>query len=295
MTGHLAWPAVTRGTGGSRLSVRHTTSLVYGGRALASYNEARMTPLTTPTQTTLEATLAVEPGASTLRYWDYWGTQVTAFDVQVPHERLSVAATAVVETTATAAPDDDSPGWDQLASAECADHYAEWLAPTPRTYIGPEAEAVARDLVGAADPAQAGRVVAEWLPTAVEYVPGATGVHTSAEESWQVRQGVCQDFAHIAVGLLRLFGIPARYVSGYLHPSPDAAIGETVVGESHAWVEWWVGSWRAWDPTNGKPVGVDHVVVGRGRDYGDVPPLTGIYSGPVGSELAVTVEVTRLA
>ena len=95
--------------------------------------------------------------------------------------------------------------------------------------------------------------------------------------------------------MLRSIGIPARYVSGYLHPNAEAEIGRTVAGESHAWVEWWDGDWIGYDPTNGKPVGEQHVLVARGRDYDDVAPLKGIYSGPRSAELGVRVEVTRLA
>jgi transglutaminase-like putative cysteine protease len=94
--------------------------------------------------------------------------------------------------------------------------------------------------------------------------------------------------------MLRALGLAARYVSGYLHPRPSAAIGESVVGQSHAWVEWWAGRWTAYDPTNGVPVGERHVVVGRGREYGDVPPLKGVYAGPKSTGQAVEVSITRL-
>jgi transglutaminase-like putative cysteine protease len=124
---------------------------------------------------------------------------------------------------------------------------------------------------------------------------GVTGVHTTAAEAWSGRRGVCQDIAHLALGALRSVGIPARYVSGYLHPKPDAAIGETVAGESHAWVEWFCGSWRGFDPTNLIDIGDRHVTVGHGRDYNDVAPLRGIYAGPSSSSLFVTVEITREA
>ena len=121
---------------------------------------------------------------------------------------------------------------------------------------------------------------------------GSTGVTTNAEEAWTQRQGVCQDLAHLAIGALRSCGIPARYVSGYLHPRSTADLGETVAGQSHAWLEWWDGEWRSWDPTNHKPAGDFHVTVARGRDYRDVPPLKGILSGGGGSALSVTVEIT---
>jgi transglutaminase-like putative cysteine protease len=126
-------------------------------------------------------------------------------------------------------------------------------------------------------------------------MPGATGVRTDAQEAWDKGQGVCQDMAHVTVALLRATGLPARYVSGYLHPDTKAKPGSTAVGQSHAWVEYWAGSWTALDPTSGAPVGERHVVVARGRDYADVPPLKGIYHGPPESAMTVTVEVTRLA
>jgi transglutaminase-like putative cysteine protease len=99
----------------------------------------------------------------------------------------------------------------------------------------------------------------------------------------------------VTLSLLREAGVPARYVSGYLHPTKEPAIGETVLGESHAWVEAWLGSWWGFDPTNGIPAGERHVVVARARDYNDLPPLKGVYAGGGMQSLGVTVEVTRLA
>ena len=124
---------------------------------------------------------------------------------------------------------------------------------------------------------------------------GTTGVRTDAQEAWDQGQGVCQDIAHVTVALLRAAGLPARYVSGYLHADPSAEPGQTAIGESHAWVEYWAGSWRPLDPTSGAPVRERHVVVARGRDYADVPPLKGIYHGAPSVAMDVTVEVTRLA
>ena len=278
-----------------RLGIVHSTGFRYPGRVLASYNEARMTPMTTPLQTTLDARIEVVPTASTFRYLDYWGTQVTAFEVLVPHDRLTVTARSVVETYAADGSAAAGASWADLSTAGCRDHYAELLVTSRRTEPGEEAVALAREVVRGLAPAEAGRAVAEWLPGVMDYVPGATGVHTSAAEAWDVRKGVCQDFAHVAVGVLRNLGMPARYVSGYLRPWSGAEVGEKLRGESHAWVEWWSGSWQAWDPTNGRPAGPDHVLVARGRDYDDVPPLKGIYSGAGSGELFVTVELTRLA
>jgi len=219
---------------------------------------------------------------------------VTAFEVRVPHDQLTVTARSVVETFPADSAHLPSGSWADLATAGCRDRFVELLATTRRTDPGKEAVALARDVVSGMAPAEAGGAVAEWLPGVMGYVPGATGVHTSAAQAWDVRKGVCQDFAHVAVGILRRLGIPARYVSGYLRPRADAEVGETLRGESHAWVEWWAGSWQAWDPTSGRPAGLDHVLVARGRDYDDVPPLKGIYTGAGSGELFVTVELTRL-
>ena len=99
----------------------------------------------------------------------------------------------------------------------------------------------------------------------------------------------------MTLGAMRTLGIPARYVSGYLVPERDLAVGDTASGESHAWVEFWDDGWVPVDPTNAVDVGLDHVVVARGRDYDDVPPFKGIYSGHAQATLDVTVTVTRLA
>jgi len=287
--------AIGAGKGtGWRLRIRHRTGFSYAGEVGSSYNEARMTPRTEPRQTTLAGQVEVRPTALHYRYWDYWGTQVTAFDLHGPHSSLTVTATAVVETLPApvlAEPAD----WAALDRPEVADECCEYLMPTTRTELGPELlEHAAALRAAAADPRTAARAACDWVRDEVEYVTGATEVHTSAQEAWQARKGVCQDLSHLTVGLIRAMRVPARYVSGYLHPTPDAVPGELVVGQSHAWVEWWDGGWTAFDPTNGVPVGERHVVVGRGRDYADVPPLKGVYAGPPSTWQGVTVEITRL-
>jgi transglutaminase-like putative cysteine protease len=278
-----------------RLRIQHMTGFTYAGTAHASYNEARMTPMTLPNQITLYSQVEVAPAAaaSTWRYFDYWGSQVTVFDLQRAHQQLKVTASSLVETEAPEPP--EGVDWDVLRGQSTVDEYAELLAATPRTTVDSELGALAAQLASGAQPRAAARLVADWVRENVAYVPGSTGVQTSAQEAWDLRKGVCQDIAHLTVALLRGVGIPARYVSGYLHPGRDAQIGETVEGQSHAWVEWWCGGWEGYDPTNGVPTGPRHVVVARGRDYTDVPPLKGIYNGAPSTHLGVTVEVTRLA
>lgn len=276
-----------------RLRVVHTTRFTYPERVTSSYNEARLTPMTTAAQTTLEAGVRTDPAANVLRYHDYWGTQVTAFDLHRPHQELEVVASSLVETGPSPTPTSSVP-WEALRTPEARNSHAELLAATPYTASNGVMDEVRAEVAEQVDPEAAVHAASVLVRERLEYRPGATGVATTAAQAWEQRSGVCQDFAHCTTALLRSVGIPARYVSGYLHPALAPRTGVTVVGESHAWVEAWVGSWLAVDPTNGAPVGDRHVLVGRARDYRDVSPLRGVYAGPAGSTLRVTVEITRL-
>ena len=280
-----------------RVRVQHRTGYSYAGEVVASFNEARMTPLTDGTQTTLESRVDITPSASTFRYRDYWGTQVTSFDIQTRHSQLVVTANSVVETGLRRPDPDALPelSWEDLRNEVVCDRYAEWLSHTPRTDPDAELKSLAMETAAGLSPTEAAEACVELIRGQMEYRLGATGVQTSGMQAWTERKGVCQDFAHVILAMLRSLGLPARYVSGYLHPKASAEIGETVAGESHAWVEWWDGEWVGYDPTNGKRVGEQHVAVARGRDYDDVSPLKGMYSGPKSSSLGVIVELTRLA
>jgi transglutaminase-like putative cysteine protease len=280
---------------GWRLRISHITEVTYGGPVLTSFNEARMTPLTLPGQTTLEGRLSVGPGnVPVWTYSDYWGTRVSAFELPDPHDDLVIRALATVETSGPV-PARDSLSWDAVQDAAAGCRLLEFCLPTPLTTVTSEVVETANDDISVMGPGDAAAAIAARVHERVTYMPGATGVRTDAQEAWDKGQGVCQDMAHVTVALLRAAGLPARYVSGYLHPDPRAEPGRTAVGQSHAWVEYWAGSWSALDPTSLSPVGERHVVVARGRDYADVPPLKGIYHGAPESSMNVTVEVTRLA
>src|ERR1700722_13004768 len=281
---------------GWRLRVLHTTEVSYPQPVRASFNEARMTPLTLPVQTTLEARVTVAGAVPVWTYSDYWGTFVSVFDITEPHQDLVIRAQATVETGQALGLTRPGPlPWADLrAQASGGRPLADPLT-TPLTPLAPAVAATVIDAVHGADPIEAAEQIVSRVRSQVSYVAGATGVRTNAQEAWDQGQGVCQDLAHVTVALLRAAGLPARYVSGYLHADPSAEPGQTAVGESHAWVEYWAGSWLPCDPTSGAPVRERHVVVARGRDYLDIPPLKGIYHGAPTSALEVTVEVTRLA
>jgi len=273
-----------------RLGVDHTTTYRYSSHVRASFNEVRVVPQSSRRQIVLETKVSTTPSAPLYRYHDYWGTHVLAFDIAGPHDFLRVNASALVETRIF--PEPEVASWETVA--EGRERFVELCVPTRYTAWDEELSRVATSL-RRPDPITTVKAVSDWVHETLVYAPGATGVQTSALEVWRARRGVCQDFTHLAVGTLRSLGIPARYVSGYLHPDENANVGLENVGESHAWVEAWVGDWFGIDPTNAAPAGTRHVVVAQGRDYSDVPPVKGIYAGTAEDDLSVEVRVTRVA
>ena len=263
-----------------RIAVRHRTGYQYETPARASYNEVRMTPITGNGQHTLQSKVDTSPLATKFRYVDYWGTVVHAFDVHQPHTELVVTATSVVETAG--ARNDPPPfTWTELDGGGHRDRHVELLAPSRYVLAEPELADVGVELARTCSPVDAGRRAVAWVHEQLEYVRGVTTVSTTSAEARALGRGVCQDFAHVALALLRASGLPARYVSGYLYPGKEAAaLDEPTRAESHAWVEFWAGDWVAADPSNLSDVAERYVVVARGRDYADVRPLSGIYSGP---------------
>jgi transglutaminase-like putative cysteine protease len=276
------------------MRVVHTTGFDYATPVTSSYNEARLTPRNDSRQNVILNRVETTPSTRSYRYTDYWGTVVTAFDLHAPHTGLEVVGSSVVETDATVMPETEV-DFAHLAEEDVLDRFTETLSPTAFVPADRGLRKVARGLAKGATPVEAARAALSWVHGEMSYVPGTTGVHTSAVEAWEERKGVCQDYVHLSLVLLRAMGIPARYVSGYLHPRRTAEVGDTVQGQSHAWVEVWTGGWWGWDPTNDVEVGEQHVTVAVGRDYADVPPLKGIYSGGGSTELDVVVEITRLA
>lgn len=277
-----------------RMRVVHTTGYAYKSPVTASYNEARLTPRSDSRQNVIINRVETTPATRSYRYVDYWGTAVTAFDLHAPHTELEVTSASVVETDKPE-PRNGSVTWEGLDAYAVQDRYHEVLTPTQYTPFGKRTDRVAKQIAKGHDPHHAVLATVEWVRNELRYVPGTTGVHSSGLDALAEGKGVCQDFAHLSLILLRTMGIPARYVSGYLHPKADAAVGEAVEGESHAWIQAWTGGWWNYDPTNDTEINEQYISVGSGRSYADVTPLKGIYHGQGSSDLDVVVEMTRLA
>lgn len=276
----------------SVLKIVHTTEFQYDRPIVSSYNEARLSPAWLPRQRVLDSKIDITPSSWRSHYRDYWETDVLVFEVTEPHTALTVTSMSQVEVTPVAHKG-ERVGWEELEGPMFQDLLSEYLSVSPTTEPSEALAEFALEAKRRNRPDDAAHLIMDFINEQMSYVPGATTVHSTAPEAWEAKSGVCQDFAHLAAGALRSIGIPARYVSGYLHPKRDAGVGETVRGESHAWVEWWTGDWYGFDPTNDREVGDHHVVVARAREYRDVAPLSGVFSGSA-SSLDVSVKVTLL-
>lgn len=281
--------------GGRRLRITHDTRYRYAADVAASFNEVRMTPEDVNGQVLIRHELRVSPRGVVHAYQDYWGATVEAFDLHRPHRELRIVSTSTVDTP-HGHPTAPGVSWAEMHSAAVQDRWCEFLEST--TYVDdagsdPELAALAAQYGALPQPRDAIEAVVAAVHDHITYTPGVTSVLTTAHEAWAAAQGVCQDFSHAALSILRALGIPARYVSGYLHTEEEAML-ETVVGESHAWIEIWDGGWEGFDPTNNRSVGSAHVTVARGRDYNDVPPVKGLYAGGGNTELDVSVAITQL-
>jgi transglutaminase-like putative cysteine protease len=283
-----------------RLDIRYETRFRYDAPVRESHNELRACPVDDRHQRVLDFRLRVDPAATVQSFRDYWGTRVDTFGVTARHDRLDVIAEISVETTEREEVPVPATPIAELAQDE---DFHEYTVPSRHTGWSPEVADLARSVAADAESAEdAGRRLAGWVQESLSYAPGTTTVDTTIEQVFDQRAGVCQDFAHLMVALCRSLGLPARYVSGYLFARRDDASDqprsdedEEVRVQTHAWVE--VGTapsrWLALDPTNGRPVGERHVKIGHGRDYFDVTPFHGSFSGRADPTLVSAVDIRR--
>lgn len=276
--------------------IRHVTRHRYETLVSESVMEIRKCPLTSGQQRCLNFSLTVDPNATVFSYQEPTGNTVYHFDVPQPHQQLSVTAEALVELKPfpklpSRLPDSS---WEQLRSETSGFEFLDYLLPSP--LIRPSRLLVEfYEQVAPAeeeDPLNFLRRLQQEITTRFAYVPLSTQVDSPIDIALDSKEGVCQDFAHIMVGLARLAKIPARYVSGYLHHRDDLSDRSTD-DASHAWVEAYLPSlgWVGFDPTNNILAEERHIRTCLGRDYRDVPPTRGVYRGESASELSVAVQV----
>ncbi len=282
----------------------HTTTYTYATPAAEAYAEARLSPPTLPGQEVLSRELVLKPNAETTEYTDPWGNRVEFFSLPYRHQSLVIANKLRVRTRPCAPPDAalDVTVQEarQLFGSVMPDLF-DYLQHTAATTLTRESVQWARSHLRAAMPL---RTAIEGLTreiyTRFNYRPGATQISTPLAEIWRNQAGVCQDFAHVALSILRAGGLPCRYVCGYIESTPPelpAGTGRALVGAvaTHAWVEVMLPglNWAGFDPTNNCWVGGQHVAVSYGRDFSDATPLRGTFKGSGGQRLSVKVIMKR--
>jgi transglutaminase-like putative cysteine protease len=285
----------------NRYRIVHVTEFRYDGAVTESYNEVRLRPMQDDRQSCLSFRLDTAPQSRVGSHADYFGNFVHRFNVLAEHRRLRVEADSVVLVQA---PDPFPTGGPKLGelpdlAPEMDEHY-ELLAATQYVPHFPQLREVVEQAERNSDGTVASfaRLASDLVNVGFRYEKGATHVHSSIADVVATRAGVCQDFAHVLLAVLRMRGLPGRYVSGYMIPRRTAEAGashEEVVGgqASHAWVEVFLPTfgWFGLDPTLGQDIGLQHVRLAYGRDYGDVAPVRGVYKGHAGQQLSVDVLV----
>jgi len=267
-----------------KLKVEHTTSFEYDAPVYETATELRLTPMNRIGcgQRRLDFALAVTPATKSYPYFDSFGNSVEYFNLLHSNSSLAISTVSIVETGLPRTDEVEDPI--RLIDYLIESRYVA-LDNTIATFVQPFNKAK--------EPFEQADHVARAIKDSFVYVPGVTDVHSTSVEVIGLKQGVCQDFAHVMIAACRTMGLPARYVSGYLYGGEES---EGADRASHAWCQVYCGpslGWCGFDPTHDN-IYLDerYIEIGVGRDYGDVPPVRGTYKGVAKEKLSVVVRVT---
>jgi len=278
--------------------IRHSTHYRYTHPASEACLEARLIPPDLPCQETLAQKIVIAPEAMRSEFQDPWSNRTIFFSMAARHNTLKIENLLRVRTHARTLPREalEVPVAEarQLYNSRLADTF-DYLQPSPAVPVGGFASEPARKIFFGHSPlGEAIRKLTAMIHSTFQYSPGSTDVSTPLAEVWKRRAGVCQDFAHVALSILRTAGIPCRYVCGYIEAGGPAALVGSLA--THAWVEALLpgGTWAATDPTNNQWCGERHVTVAYGRDFDDAAPVRGTFKGSGNQRLTVRVRMKRL-
>jgi transglutaminase-like putative cysteine protease len=288
----------------AHFSIRYLSRYVYDADIVDNMNALRVRPASTARQQVEDFSVRLTPDVRQYGYTDYFGTEVVEFEVTRPHRELVIDAQGHVSTEAQPLP--SSAGWEQLLTPAYIEAAAEYVTQTDDAPGHPLLASLQAGTDAASTPLQAATLTAELIPARLEYRRGATFVDSALVDVLDIGAGVCQDFVHIALNMLRRRGIAARYVSGYLYAASEDVEDATEQGpaslevDTHAWLEVLIprpdgeATWVGIDPTNRSLADERHVKIGHGRQYADVPPIKGVYRGSAGSKLEARVTMRRV-
>ena len=277
----------------SKFRIQHITRYLYEDTVRDSANQIMLYPIRDEYQDVLQHNIQVTGNPVINIHEDYYGNHVGTFTYTHPHKELIIDSQLMVLTKMRTLPDDSAPAgdqWQALRNLRWSLEYVDFLKQEELSTL-PEIKAVVESQLAAnSTPLQAARHFSEYVYKTFEYRKGITTVETTPDEIWKLKSGVCQDFAHILLVMLRQLGIPARYVSGYICPNKNGMRGE---GATHAWAEAYIPfyGWLGLDPTNNCVVNETHVRLAFGKNFLDCSPVKGTYRGTSHHTLDVTVAV----
>jgi transglutaminase-like putative cysteine protease len=285
--------------------ITHRTDYRYGQPAREAYIEARLTPPVLPSQEILAHAIEFLPPTATSTYHDYFGNEVTFYSMTLRHERLAIINRLTVRTKEMPrmrdALDVTVAEARQLFASKLTDVF-DYLQPTQAVPTGsPSMEWANRFFAGGTPLGDALERLNRAIHEKFRYKPGSTDNSTPLEMVWKQKSGVCQDFTHVMLGVLRTAGVPARYVWGYIESEPIKPIpgAPRLIGSlaTHAWVEVLTPGmrWLAIDPTNNQWCGERHITVAYGRDSRDATPVRGTFKGSGAQNMKVRVSMKRVA
>ena len=277
-------------TGGPRMkwNIRHRTGFTYASPVKSSFNEVKLQPFSNSEQTLESFLLKVLPATRLSHYHDFYSNVVHHFEITEPHSSLQVESELRVSSHPPAPLAADATPWPMERINEAAKDLRchEFLGPSRFVDVEPETWRLAVEAAeGRTDTWQTALALMQFVNGHLTYLSNSTTVHTHLRDVLRDRRGVCQDYAHVLLGLCRTLKIPALYVSGYLATENASA--------THAWTEIFVPGigWRGLDPTHNCQTDAHYVKIAVGRDYADVPPVTGTYKGTTDRKLEVEVKI----
>lgn len=280
-------------------SIRFRTAYAYSAPVTDNLNALRVQPATTSTQRLDEFHVRLDPESRLHRHTDYFGTDVIEFGIHTPHDHLEIDVRCRVVTSEPPYPPDAR--WDGLQDPAYRLAGGEFLLPFAEPADPATLDELLEPMRATSGPVAALNLLTELIPDRFAYEPGHTYVGSTIDDLFEAGAGVCQDFVHLALAMLRHQGLAGRYVSGYLFAPNGQGSENSAEVNTHAWIEALLpaadGSapvWVAADPTNRTLSGSDHVKIGHGRAYSDVPPIRGVFRGNSRSEVDVSVTMTRL-
>jgi transglutaminase-like putative cysteine protease len=277
----------------SKYSIKHITRYTYPAVVIDSANQIMLFPISDEQQEVRKHKLIISEQPSVETFTDYFGNQAGFFSVIKPHTELTIQSDLEVIIHEAPLPEDKAPPskqWENLEAIKEQNPYMDFLTQKNFDAFIEVSATVTAMINESTSPFAIAQTISDFIYNNFEYKKGITSVETKVDEIWKLKAGVCQDFAHILLVMLRMIGIPARYVSGYICPKNHELRGE---GATHAWVDAYIPfhGWIGLDPTNNCIVSDRHVRLAIGRNFSDCTPVKGTYKGSSEHKLEVSVTI----